>query len=162
MKVFIKNKFFSLGGDSEIKNENGEVVYYVKGSVFSLRRTKQLTDKTGKVLFTIKNKLFNWFTHKAYIYDANNQKIATVRDKFLSLKREYFVENYKDEIKLEGGFFSLTSSILSNGEKIGEIQRKLDLFVDSFSLEADEKNIEFLTALVIAIDNIIDNKRKED
>ena len=162
MKVFIKNKFFSLGGDSEIKNENGEAIYYVKGSVFSFRRTKQLTDKTGKVLFTIKNKLFNWFIHKAYIYDANNQKIATVRDKFLSFKREYFVENYKDEIKLEGGFFSLTSSILANGEKIGEIQRKLDLFVDSFSLEADEENIEFLTALVIAIDNIIDKKRREN
>ena len=50
--------------------------------------------------------------HKAYIYDANKNKIATVKDKFFNVNKEYFVQDYKDEIKLDGKFFSLTCNIL--------------------------------------------------
>ncbi len=40
MKVIIKNKFFSLGGSSSVKNENGEDVFFVKGKVLSPTHVK--------------------------------------------------------------------------------------------------------------------------
>ena len=98
--------------------------------------------------------------HKAYIYDANKKKIATVKDKWFNTKGEYFVLGYKDEIKIQGNFFGLTSQILKNGEVVGTIRRQVTIIADGFELEASEEDMPFLVALVIAIDNITDKKYK--
>ncbi len=159
MKVYIKNKFWSWGGGSSVVNENKEPVFQVKGKVFSITRKKYLCDLDGNRLYTIRNKWFNWFIHKAFIYDSDNNKIATVKDKWFNIKNEYFIEDYKDEIKIDGQFFSLSSTILKNGEPIGTIRRRLTFINDAFELEANEQDMPFLIALVIAIDNITDKKR---
>ena len=160
MKVYIKNKIWSLGGGSSVVNENKEDVFKVKGRVFSVTRVKYVCDKEGNRLFKVRNKWFNWFVHKAYIYDANKNKIATVKDKWFNVKQEYFVLGYKDEIKIQGKFFGLTTQILRNGEVIGTIRRQITIFADAFELEANEEDMPFLVALVIAIDNITDKKYK--
>ena len=160
MKVYIKNKFWSIGGGSSVVNENKEDVFKVKGRAFSITRVKYVCDLEGNRLFKIRNKWFNWFIHKAYIYDANKNKIATVKDKWFNVKQEYFVMGYKDEIKIQGKFFGLTTQILKNGEVIGTIRRQITFINDAFELDAAEEDIPFLIALVIAIDNITDKKRK--
>ena len=76
------------------------------------------------------------------------------------MKGTFFVEGYKDEIKIEGNFFKLTSTIYRNGEQIGTIKREIKWFVDSFVLDANEEDMPFLIALVIAIDNIYDKASK--
>ena len=158
MKVYIKNKLISIGGASTVLDENQQDVFKVKGKIFSPTRKKTILDKDGKVIYYIRNKWFNWFVHRAYILDENKQKIASVKDKLFTVKNKFFVENYKDEIKVEGNFFSLTSNIFRNDEQIGTIKRKLFALTDSFELEANEEDIPFLTALVIAIDNITDKR----
>ena len=160
MKVYIKNKIFSFGGGSSVVNENKEPVYNVKGRVFSVTKVKYVCDLEGKRLFKIRNKWFNFFVHKAYIYDENKKEIATVKDKWFNIKGEYFVLGYKDEIKIQGKFFGLTSQILKNGEVVGTIRRQVTIIADSFELEASEEDMPFLVALVIAIDNITDKKCK--
>ena len=160
MKVYIKNKFWSLGGGSTVVDENKNPVFQVKGKVFSITRKKYLCDMEGNKLFKIRNKWFNWFIHKAYIYDSNNNKIATVKDKWFNYKQDYFVTGYKDEIKIDGKFFSLTTQILRNGEVVGTIRRQINLILDSFELEASEEDMPFMIALVNAIDNITDKKYK--
>ena len=160
MKVYVKNKFWSLGGGSSVVNENKEPVYQVKGRVFSPTRVKWLCDMNGKKLYKIRNKWINWFVHKAYIYDENNTKICTVKDKWFNVNQEYFVLGYKDEIKIEGKLFGLSCNILRNDEVIGTIRRQFTIINDAFELEANEEDIPFLIALVIALDNITDKKLK--
>lgn len=96
--------------------------------------------------------------HKAYIYDASGSKIATVKDKWFNVNQEYFVMGYKDEIKIQGKFFGLTSQILRNGNVIGTVRRQITFIADAFELEADERDIPFLIALVVALDNIHDKR----
>ena len=160
MKVYIKNKFWSIAGGSDVVDENKNPVYKVKGKVFSITRKKYLCDMEGNRLYTIRNKWFNWFIHKAYIYDKDKHKIATVKDKWFNIDQKYFVTGYKDEIKINGKFFSLTAEILRNGEVIGTIRRQINFLIDAFELEAKEEDMSFLIALVIAIDNIQDKKYK--
>ena len=160
MKVYIKNKFWSIGGGSDVVDENKNPVYKLKGKVFSITRKKYLCDMEGNRLYTIRNKWFNWFIHKAYIYDKDKHKIATVKDKWFNIDQKYFVTGYKDEIKINGKFFSLTAEILRNGEVIGTIRRQINFLLDAFELEAKEEDMPFLIALVIAIDNIQDKKYK--
>lgn len=160
MKVYIKNKFWSIGGGSSVVDENKNPVFNVKGRAFSITKVKYVCDTEGNRLFKVRNKWFNWFVHKAYIYDANKTKIATVKDKIFNVNREYFVLGYKDEIKIDGNFFSLSCNILKNGEVVGTLRRQITFVNDAFELEASEEDMPFLVALVIAIDNIVDKKYK--
>lgn len=158
MKVYIKNKFFSLRGSSSVKNENGEDVFFVKGKFFSITNKKFVLNAQGEKLYTVRNKWFNFFSHKAYIYDSNKTKIACVKHPLFSVKK-FIVQGYQDEILIDGDFFSLQSTITRNGEPVGTINRQVTVVNDSFSLEAEEADIPFMIALVIAIDNICDKIR---
>lgn len=40
MKMFIKNKFFTMSGNSTIKDENGKDLFMLKSNFFSLRRKR--------------------------------------------------------------------------------------------------------------------------
>ena len=159
MKVFIKNKLMSVGGSSEVLDENKQPAFYVKGRAMSITRVKYVCDVQGNRLFKLRNKWFNWFVHKVYIYDAEGTKIATVKDKWFNLKSEYFVVGCKDEIKVEGGFVGRGLQIYRNGQCIGALRIEVTIVADAFTLEADPADIPFLIALVIAIDNIRDKRK---
>ena len=73
MKVYIKNKFISLGGSSTVVDENKQPLYKVKGKIISVTKKKKIKDMSGKTLFTVRNKWLNFFTHKAFIYDENKK-----------------------------------------------------------------------------------------
>ena len=158
MKVYIKNRVFSLGQGSSVVDENKNALFDVKGRAISITRKKFLYDANGQLLYSIRNKWINFFVHKAYIYDASGSKIATVKDKWFNVNQEYFVLGYRDEIKIQGKFFGLTSQILRNGNVIGTVRRQITFIADAFELEADERDIPFLIALVVALDNIHDKR----
>ncbi len=161
MKVYIKNKFMSLGGNSSVVNENKEMVFKVKGKWLSPTKKKRICDRDGKVLYTVRNKFWKLWYNSALVYEGKRVKIAKIRDKRFTLNNEYYVTGYKDEIKVQGRLFSLECQIIRNGEVVGYIRRNPDLWVDSFELEADEADIPFFTAIVIALDNISDKKRNQ-
>lgn len=154
MKVVIKNKFFSLGGGSSVKDENGADVFFVKGRIFSPTHVKWVCDKDKNKLFKVRNKWFNFINERAYVYEGKT-KLAKVKHPLFSGKK-FVVEGYSDEIVIDGEFFSTKSTIMKNGEAVGTINREFTVVNDTFVLEADETNMPFMIALVIAIDNIMD------
>lgn len=159
MKIYVKNKVMSLARGSSVLNEDKQPAFQVKGKTFSITRKKKIKDLSGQLLYSVRNKWFNFFVHRAYVYDQNKKKIATVKSKFFQV-RQFIVLGYQDEIKIDGDFFSLTSQILRNGEVIGTIRRQFTVVADAFEIEADEKEMPFILALVIAIDNICDKRSK--
>ncbi len=154
MKITIKNKFFSLGGSSSVKNEFGENVFYVKGRFLSPTHVKWVCDKDKNKLYKVRNKWFYFITHSAYVYEGKT-KIAKVKHPFFS-GNKFVVEGYKDEILIAGDYFSMLSTITKNGVPVGTINRQFVALTDTFTLEAEESNMPFMIALVIAIDNIVD------
>lgn len=158
MKVVIKNKFFSLGGSSSVKTETGEDAFFVKGRVFSPTHVKWVCNKEKKKLFKVRNKWFNFINERAYVYEGKT-KVARVKHPLFSGKK-YVVEGYKDEILIDGDFFGGLSTITRNGKPVGTINREFAVVNDTFTLEAEEADMPFMIALVIAIDNIIDKITK--
>lgn len=159
MQLYIKNKFFSFGGDSYVFDENGNGIYYVDGKVMSLSREKTVRDMDGKIYYVVRNKLFSPFASTVYIEDAFGSPVAALSRDFLSFRHRYHVEGYRDQIVLDGSLFSFTGrlTIYRNGTPIGTIRNVLFDFVDSFLLETDcREDMPFLIALVIAHDNIHD------
>lgn len=158
MRVIIKNKFFSLGGSSSVKNDKGEDVFFVKGRFLSPTHVKWVCDKNKNKLFKVRNKWFNFIGHKAYIYEGKT-KVAKVKHPPFSGKK-FIIEGYKDEILINGDFFSPQASITKNGKVVGTINREFAVVNDTFALEAEENDMPFMIALVIAIDNIFDKITK--
>lgn len=162
MKVFIKNKLISLGGSSEVFDEEQKPIFKIKGKVVSPTKKKFMYDMQGNLLYTIRNRFWNMFANKVFIYDANNQKVATIKKGKWSFSQKYKIEDCVDSMEIQGKFFSRTSQIMRNGQQAGVIVRDFTIFNDAFTLEAEEKDIPFLTALVIAFDNIKDKIQNDD
>ncbi len=161
MKLYVRNKIVSLGDSSVVVDENKQKHYKVKGKIFSPTHKKYICDLEGNVLYRVRNKFWSLFNRSALIYEGKRgRKVARVNKKVFTLNKEYIVLGVEDEIKLEGGFFSLKCDILKNGNVIGTVRREITLIADSFELEAEDENMPFLIALVVAIDNITDRKKK--
>lgn len=161
MKVFIRNKIISIGGSSEVLNENKEPVFKVEGQIISFTKKKKMYNTSGELLYTIRNRYWNFFANKVFVYDANGEKIATIKKNKFSFNFKYQILDTADQMSIDGKFFSRKSTIMKNDQPVATITREFTLVEDAFTLEADEKDIAFYTALVIAFDNLKD-KREDD
>lgn len=163
MKVYIKNKLLSLSGKSDVVDVNGNPVYNVKGRVISPTRVKRVCDLAGNRLYKVRNRFFNIIVHSSFIYDENGKKIAKVKSKLFS--PDFDIKMYDDSsMHVDGKWFSLSATIVKNDVPVAIVRRQFDqvrdLFRDAFELETGEKDMPFMIALVIAIDNICDNRSK--
>ena len=161
MKVYIKNKLVSIGGSSEVLNENNETLYEVKGKIISPTKKKEIYDGQGKLLYTIRNKYWTFFVNRVFVFDAQKNKIATIKKNKWSFNAKFEIEDCVDSMSIEGKFFSRTCKILRNEQVVGTIVKDFTLLKDAYTLEADEKDIPFLTALVVAFDNLKDKKEED-
>ena len=159
MKVFIKNKLISWGGGSDVTDISGNPVFKVKGRVFSIGRRKIMCDLEDNILYVIRNRWLNPIRHKTYIKDADGNRVATVYSKAFDLTRLY-ADTEHGQYTVQGKFFGRNSSILRDGVQVAILERQFTVIKDAFSLEAAPEEMPFLTALVIALDNLCDNRSK--
>ena len=160
-QVSIRNKWVSLRGGSKVKDVNENDVLYVKGKFWTVTRKKFLQDMEGNLLYTIRNKFWAIFVKKAFIYDKDNNVVANIRRKFWSVHDRYFIESPKGNFEITGNILGFDYHILLDGKEIGHVSRKISLR-DSFVLTLEDGyELPFFVALVIAIDNITDQRRAE-
>lgn len=159
MIIYIKNKLMSFGGSSTVKDEQGKEILKVKGKLklFSPTRKKRICDLQGNTLYMVRNKFWKFFTKTIYIYEQG-QKVAQLKSKQTWGKKTFVIEGYNDDIVIQGrSYFDEGLSIIRNGEKIGSIKKNFTIIRDSFILEAEEADLPFLVAIVIALDNFADD-----
>lgn len=162
MKVFIRNKLISIGGGTEVYNEEQEQIYNVKGKLFTFTKKKKMYDMEGNLLYTIRNKYWKLASDYVYIKDADGERVATIKKGRWGFKNDYQIIDTEDEMMIDGRWFGLESYIMKNGQKSAKITRNITIMKDAFTLEADEKDIPFYTALVVAFDNMIDKRKKDN
>ena len=114
-----------------------------------------------QLLFIIRNKFWRLFTRRAFVLDPNGNVICRVSKKYLSFRSKFTIDQYKDNIVIDGNIFDYNFSITENGREVGHVSRKISLR-DSFVLTIeDESKAAFYSALVIAIDCILDRRNSE-
>lgn len=159
MELAIRNKWISLRGSSVVKDTNEKDVMIVRGKFFTVTSKKFICNLDGTARFMVRNKFWRIFHRKAFIYDvASNERIATIKRKIFSFHDRYFIESTYGKIEIIGNIFQFNYSIKLNDVEIGHVARKISLR-DSFVLTLnDDANPMFYVALVIAIDNITDQR----
>lgn len=161
MIVYIKNKIISLGEGSDVLDEKQQPIFKIKGKVFSITRKKMMYDMEGKLLYTIRNKFWTMFSDKVLVKDAEGNLVATIKKGKWSFNAKYEILNTDNDMSIDGKFFNRTSRIMKNGQAVATITREFTLIRDAFSLEAEEQDIPFFTALVVAFDNLKDKIRND-
>lgn len=161
MQVSIRNKWISLRGGSKVKDMNENDVLNVRGKFWTVTRKKFVEDLDGNVLYTVRNKFWVFFVKKAMVYDQDGNQVAFIKRKFFSVHDRYFIKTELGDMEIKGNILGFDYHIYLNGEEVGHISRKISLR-DSFVLDIrDDKHLAFYVALVIAIDNITDQRRDE-
>ena len=166
MRLIVKNKLISLGESSFVLDEEGNKVFKVKGklAVFSPTHKKKIYDMDNNLRYIVRNKYWHFFAHSCFLYDDSKQKIAMLTNGDFDFKNKYVLKGYQDDILIKGNysqFPKFSMDIIKNEKVIGKITRDFTIIRDSFILDIyDDTEDAFLVALVIAIDNITDSRRK--
>ena len=165
MRLFIKNKLFSFTGASFVTDEAGNNVFKVKGKLFSPTHKKKIYDKNNELRYIVRNKFWHFIARSCFLYDDSKQKIAMLTNGDFDIKNKYVLKGYTDEIMIKGNYSEFPKffmEIVKNGKVIGKITRDFTIIRDSFILDIfDDTEDAFLVALVIAIDNITDSRRRD-
>ena len=158
MQLAIRNKWISFKGSSVVKDLEEKDVLKVEGKFWTFTRKKFIKTLDGELKYMVRNKFWRLFTYRALIYDANNNLVATLRRKIFSFHDRYFVKSNIGDFEIRGNILQFNYHIIKDGQDIGHVARKISLR-DSFVLDiADDQDIYFFVALVIAVDNITDRR----
>lgn len=157
MKLYIKQRIFSIGDKYDIYDAQENVVFDVKSELFTIGAKLHLYNTEGRELYYIKRKI-TFFLARYEIYQEDNL-CATVSQEFALFKSKLNVESSFGEFRIEGDFFSMDYVIYRNGGYFGSVHKKWLSWGDSYELDIpEEENAGFFCALVIAIDNCLHNE----
>ena len=144
-----------------VKDLEEKDVLKVEGKFWTFTSKKFIKTLDGELKFMVRNKFWRLFTYRAFVYDANNQVVATIRRKIFSFHDRYFIKSKYGNFEIKGNILQFNYHIIKDGQDIGHVARKISLR-DSFVLDiADNEDYYFYVALVIAIDNITDRKNAD-
>ena len=161
MQLAIRNKWITLRGSSVVRDLNEKDVLKVQGKFWTFTRKKFVKTLNDELKYMVRNKFWRLFIYRAFIYDAQGKRVATIRRKFWSFRDRYFIESDYGKFEISGNILLFNYHIIKDGKDIGHVSRKISLR-DSFVLDiADGEDYYFFVALVIAIDNITDQRRQD-
>ena len=161
MQLAIRNKWISLRGSSVVKDLNEKDVLKVRGKFWTITRKKFVMTLNDELKYMVRNKFWRLFAYRAFIYDANNNRVATIRRKIFSFHDRYFIKSEYGDFEIMGNILLFNYRVLKDGKEIGHVARKISLR-DSYVLTIDDsEDYYFFVALVIAIDNISDQRRQD-
>ena len=165
MKLIVKNKLVSLGGNSFVLDENGNQKFKIKGKIISPTRKKMIYDMNGNLLYIVRNKFWHFLKDTCIVYNAEKQKVLTISENRFDFKKEFVVQSFEDEISFSGKFFQFPNiklDVVKNGNVVGSLTKDFTIARDTYTLQInDEIDAELFVALVVAVDNIIDKKRED-
>lgn len=157
MKLYIKQRVFSLGDKYDIYDAEDNVVFDVQSELFTIGAKLHLCDTMGRELFYIKRKL-TFFLAQYEIYQGNDL-CAIISQEFALFHSKLNVQSEYGNIEIDGDFMSMDYQILRNGQYFGSVTKKWLSWGDSYELDVpNDENAAFFCALVIAIDNCLHNE----
>ena len=161
MQLAIRNKWVSFRGSSVVKDVNEKDVLRVRGKFWTFTKKKYVETLDGEVKYIVRNKFWTLFQYRAFVLGPDNKILSTIRKKVFSLHDRYLVESPYGQIELKGNILGFDYHIYLNDKEVGHVARKISLR-DSFVLDLDDGlDYYFFVALVIAIDNITDQRNSD-
>lgn len=152
MKLYMKQKVFSIKDRFYIKDEFEKDRYYVEGEFFTIGKKLHLYDMNGNELAFIQEKVLT-ILPRFYVY-MNGRDVAEIVKEFTFFKPKYSINGLGWNV--EGDFWSHDYSVTSQGRNVAEVHKAWLSWGDSYEIDINNSEDEVLTlAVVLAIDAVL-------
>ena len=156
MKLFVKEKLFSMHNRYYIYNEDEELAYEIESKVISIGDKTTIYDKNHNAVAYIEQEIFHLTPHYN-VYIENEYKYQ-IKKKFQFFKNDYELSNM---YKVDGSTFNLNFTIINNqGKTVALVNRKFLSIGDKYQIEIiDENDIYTILTIIVAITNDVDRSQ---
>lgn len=151
MKLYIKQKVFSIGESFEVRNEFNEIVYYVRGSFFRIPKKFEIYDTNQNEVATVESQLFRLMSHYSIKTPTDS---LTLKEHFTFFKRKF--ELTGTSWLLQGDFMSHNYQVIQGQRPIMLLSKHWFTWGDSYELDIeDDKDALLCLCIVIAVDAVL-------
>jgi uncharacterized protein YxjI len=151
----MKQKFFSLGGAFNIKNDQSRDIFWVEGKAFSFGHQLTFSNMTGNALAFIKQKVFSWGpTYEIY---REGQLFAIVKKELFSFFKHVFTIDVPgpDDLVAEGDFWDLEYTFSRGERRVAVVSRQWFSWADTYGVDIVENEDDILIlASAVVIDMV--------
>lgn len=153
MKLYYKQKIFTLRQRSEIFDEHGNVIFTALGELISLGRKMHIYDRNNSEVAFVQQRILRLLPRfSVYI---GGQYTADIVKEFTFFKPRYRIEGLDWEIS--GDLFSHDYTINSGGDYIAYIHKRWMSWGDSYEIDiVNDNDVIMALAVITAIDCVLD------
>lgn len=163
MKYLVRDKIFGIGDDYWIDDEDGRHAFLVDGKALRLRDTLEIKDPAGRVLITLREKMLS--IRDAMTIERDDQTLATVRKKRLSLLRNHYRVSLADgtDLDVSGRVLDREFSVELDGERLAHISRKWFRLRETYAVDVvrDDADAALLIAVAVCVIRMAERERGE-
>ena len=161
MRYVIRERFFRLGEDSDITDEQGQPVYQVDGKVLTLHDTLIVRDRAGTEVARVQRQLVA--LRPTYHITRQGQEVAEVRKKFFSPFVDRFTIDIPgpDDLSMTGDLFEHEYTITRADQVVATVSKRWLSLTDTYGVDIapGEDDLLILTS-VLALDLAEDREHR--
>src|SRR3954454_12947709 len=135
MRYVIRERFFRLGEDSDITDEQGQPVYHVDGKVFTLRNTLVVQDRSGAEVAKIQRQLIA--LRQTYHITRQGQEMAEVRKHLFSPFVDRFTIDVPgpDDLHMTGSLFEHEYTISRDSGVVATVSKRWISLTETYGVD---------------------------
>jgi uncharacterized protein YxjI len=159
----IRERFFAIGDDFDVLDENGTKVFHVDGRVFSVRGKVVIEDPSGAEVATVHRHLVA--LRPTYEIRIGGEKAAEVRKKLFTPFRDKFTIDVPgpDDLEMKGNLLDHEYVIEQGGEEVATVSKRWLTVRDTYAVQV-AAGIDPLLIIgsVLALDLALERAEKKD
>ena len=159
----IRERFFQLGEDFDITDEQGRPVLHVDGKVLSLHDRLVLRDPAGQEVAQVHRKLVA--LRPTYEVSVGGQEVAEIRKHFFTPFGDRFTIDVPgpDDLEMRGNLFDHEFTIQRGGQTVANVSKRRFTMRDTYAVDvAPGEDDLLILASVLALDLAEDRERKRN
>jgi uncharacterized protein YxjI len=158
----IRERFFRLGEDSDITDDQGRPVLHVDGKVLTLHDRLVLRDPEGREVAQVRRKLVAM--RPTYQISVGGEEAAEVRKHLFTPFHDRFTIDVPgpDDLEMEGDLLDHEFTIRRGGQTVATVSKRWFSMRDTYAVDvAPGQDDLLILASVLALDLAEDREREQ-
>jgi uncharacterized protein YxjI len=158
----IRERFFRLGEDSDITDEQGRPVFHVDGKVLSLRNRLVIRDPEGREVAQVQRKLAA--LRPTYKVTIGGEEAAEIRKRMFTPFGDRFTIDVPgpDDLEMAGDLFDHEFTIRRGEQVVATVSKRWFSMRDTYAVDVAAGQDDLLIlASVLALDLAEDQERRQ-
>lgn len=158
MRFYIKQKVFSIKDKFKVTDEHQNELYEVQGKFMSISNKLELKNMQGQVLYYAKKKVLSFMSTYSF-FDDHGKEVALIKRK-LSFRPNFSISIMGKNLNIEGSFYGHAFDIIEQGQLVASINKKYLSWGDAYEIDIHKiEHNELYLFVVIIIDQVVHEKK---